>query len=33
MFAARYGHKDIVQLVVDLGADVNKGDNYGRTGA
>ena len=26
-------HMDIVQLVADLGADVNKADNYGQTGA
>ena len=30
--AADYGHMDTVQLLADLGADVNKGYNYGLTG-
>ena len=33
MYAAMNGYKDIVQLLADLGADVNKEDNDGDTGA
>ena len=33
MKAARNGHKDTVQLLVDLGADVDKAANNGGTGA
>ena len=33
MRAAEHGHKDTVQLLADLGADVNKADNDGLTGA
>ena len=33
MRAAEYGHKDTVQLLVDLGADVNSATNTGDTGA
>ena len=33
MSAALFGHKDTVQLLADLGADVNKADNEGYTGA
>ena len=33
MMAAQEGHTGIVQLLVDLGADVNKADNIGGTGA
>ena len=33
MWVADNGHKETVQLLVDLGADVKKADNYGETGA
>ena len=33
MLAAFNGHKDIVQLLADISADVNKVDNNGATGA
>ena len=33
MLAALNGHKDIVQMLVDLGADVNKVRSNGATGA
>ena len=33
MIAAKHGHNEMVQLLADLGADVNKAENEGRTGA
>ena len=28
-WAARYGHGDVVRLLMELGADIHKANNYG----